>query len=278
MNELPSNAPVRLHNSTCVYCGIALTPDVCTKEHVIGRRFVPKGKLQGNWNLIVNACKPCNRRKSDLEDDISAVSLQSDAWGRFGHGDEEAILEATRKGARSKSRRTDRPVKDSHEERTVKIPFGRSVNITIGFTSPPQVDDCRLFELAHFHLVGFFYLITFDEIHQRGGYWPGGFYPLLASPRSDWGNPLNLAFMKTVIQWEPRLFGCTAGGFHKIAIRRHPDEDCWSWALEWNRNYRLVGLFGDERAARETVSTFSRIRPHALGEGTGVTVQSPTVV
>ena len=42
---------------------------------MIGRRFVPKGKLNNQWNLIVRVCIKCNNKKSDLEDDISAISM-----------------------------------------------------------------------------------------------------------------------------------------------------------------------------------------------------------
>jgi hypothetical protein len=60
-----------LDNVTCPYCGTALTSKTRTKEHVIGRRFVPVGSLDREWNLILQACGPCNRHKADLEDDIS---------------------------------------------------------------------------------------------------------------------------------------------------------------------------------------------------------------
>src|SRR5689334_12269149 len=69
----PSNRP--LNNITCPYCGIDLVQQNAIKEHVVGRRFVPKGKLAHSWNLILQACRQCNEKKSDLEDDISAISL-----------------------------------------------------------------------------------------------------------------------------------------------------------------------------------------------------------
>ena len=47
LKSLPDNSVIRLHNVTCVYCGSELTKDITTREHVIGRRFVPKGKLHG---------------------------------------------------------------------------------------------------------------------------------------------------------------------------------------------------------------------------------------
>ena len=34
-----------LRNLTCPYCGVAIDAKTATKEHVVGRRFVPKGTL-----------------------------------------------------------------------------------------------------------------------------------------------------------------------------------------------------------------------------------------
>lgn len=68
----------------CAYCGAAFSrPSDGEAEHVIGRRFVPKGTLAAQWNLIVRACGPCNDHKADLENDISAITMQPDAWGRY---------------------------------------------------------------------------------------------------------------------------------------------------------------------------------------------------
>ena len=73
VREYPGNRPIILHNVSCAYCGrhfkSKLPP---TKEHVIGRRFVPRGSFDGQWNLILKACQQCNGEKADLEDDISA--------------------------------------------------------------------------------------------------------------------------------------------------------------------------------------------------------------
>src|SRR5438067_12808695 len=85
LNSWPHNRAIVLKNETCVYCGSELTAGNCTKEHVIGRKFVPKGKLHEEWNLIVRACTSCNHTKSDLEDDISAISLPPDACGETGN-------------------------------------------------------------------------------------------------------------------------------------------------------------------------------------------------
>jgi hypothetical protein len=81
LKSLPPNKAILLDNETCVYCGIELSPEIDTEEHVVGRKFVPKGKLDGEWNLIVHACRACNRKKAELEDDISAITMQPDTLG-----------------------------------------------------------------------------------------------------------------------------------------------------------------------------------------------------
>lgn len=252
IRELPINKPILLDNETCVYCGTPLHESVMTKEHVIGRRFVPKGKLAGQWNLIVQACHPCNQRKSELEDDLSAISMQPDMWGRHVTEDRALAMEAARKAQNSTSRRTKRPIKDSSETLTLKTPFAPGGEATFSFSAPPQADISRVFELSRLHLMAFFYWITYNRSTKKGGYWLGGYFPVLEAIRSDWGNPVHRAFMASVIDWEPRVLATGADGYFKVAIRRHPNEICWSWALEWNNNFRIVGFLG-ERAVAEAL-------------------------
>ena len=273
---MPPNAPVRLLNVTCVYCGAALADGSGTKEHVIGRRFVPKGKLDGNWNLIVNACAPCNGKKSDLENDISAITMQPDAFGRHGHDDATGASEAARKAQNAISRRTKKPVKDSHERMNIKMPLGPGASVSFGFTAPAQLDEGRVFELARLQLMGFFYLITYNDSTQRGGYWIGGFYPVMVTHRADWGNPVQRAFAEAVADWEPRVLASNADGFFKVLVRRHPGADCWSWALEWNHSHRVIGFFGDEQAARDIAASFPHLKLQTAAQGPGHTLRFRT--
>ncbi|HQZ38321.1 MAG TPA: hypothetical protein PLH72_04715 [Vicinamibacterales bacterium] len=67
-------SPTVLKNATCPYCGDGVPGRDGTKEHVIGKRFVPRSALDGSWNLILRACQRCNRRKAALEE--SGVSLR----------------------------------------------------------------------------------------------------------------------------------------------------------------------------------------------------------
>jgi len=258
--EVAANRPIRLDNVRCVYCNKELSADTITEEHVIGRRFVPKGKLENRWNLIVNACQPCNTRKSDLEDDISAITLQPDPSGRHAHNDANAVSDGRRKANRSISRRTKKTVAHSQETLSITMPIAPGASFTFTFTTSPQLDQRRAFELAWMQLVAFFYWITFDAETKRGGYWLDTFFPIMFVNRADWGNQVMKAFADSVADWEPRVCGLTADGFFKVLIKRHPNAACWSWALEWNQMTRLVGFFGDKEATRAIVGTFPKLK------------------
>ena len=249
--------PTRLRNQNCPYCGTQLSDSETTNEHVIGRRFVPRGTLNQNWNLILRACRHCNNRKSDLEDDLSAITMQPNAWGQHPRDHVVVRSDAQRKAARSLSRRTHKTVKESNESIGVQAQFAPGVQMTLTLTSPAQVDETRVFELARFQLSGFFYLLTYQQNNAVGGFWPGGFFPLNQADRGDWGNVLHSDFMNRVIAWPIRLVLVTAQGFFRAAIRRSPDAACWSWALEWNEHLRAIGLFGEEAAARTFANSLS---------------------
>ncbi|QND60139.1 HNH endonuclease [Mesorhizobium huakuii] len=257
--DLPPERPVSLRNQTCVYCGLALSPSNKTREHVIGRRFVPDGKLQGQWNLILNACRPCNSHKADLEDDISAITLQPDSWGRYGHDDVSAIEDAQRKAKDSRSRRTRKAVKDSSEHIKIQGTLGPGINLSFQYSSPPQVDENRAFELARLQLMAFFYMQTYNSETRRGGYWLHGYHPILTASRSDWGNPLMVGFMRTIESWDCRLLAISANGFFKLITRKHPLAETWAWALEWNQNCRLIGFFGQLDPAQDIVNSLPRL-------------------
>jgi hypothetical protein len=267
LTEMPANRAHVLDNVSCVYCNRALEPGTRTKEHVIGRRFVPKGKLDGQWNLILWACRDCNGLKADLENDLSAITMLPDLTGQFGHDDPSVASEAGRKANRSTSRRTGKPVKDSREKMSLKMQLAPGCEITFGLISPPQADRERVFQLAQLQVMAFFYMVTFDQATRRGGYWPGGFFPVLEAGHRDWGNVVHRSFMDAVVSWEPRVLAGTADGFFKIAMRRHPLADCWSWALEWNRQYRVVGFCGDRAAAEAVFATFPKLEMATISQG-----------
>ena len=243
-----------LRNLTCPYCAVQLDPATRTKEHVVGRRFVPVGTLNNEWNLILWACQACNRQKSDLEDDLSAITLHSHTAGLPRMNDSRAQAESLRRSHKSGSRKTGKPVSQSAIKLSFNTPLGLNATLKGQFTGPPQLDDARTVALARLQMIGFFYFLTFDRVKLVGHYWLGGFYPVHGTLKSDWGNPIHRAFATQIASWNYRLVLNTAGGYFRALIRRHPDKECWAWAVEWNDAYRLVGYFGDLEAAQELVN------------------------
>lgn len=253
--HLRSDQAIVLENVTCVYCHVALSPEISTREHVVGRKFVPVGKMDKQWNVILNACGRCNGLKADLENDISAITMQQSVCGQYAVDDPALHAAAARKGKKSISRRTKKPVSESGETITVSMPFFGG-KMTANFVSGPQMEEDRVFRLCGYHLQGFFYFLTYNQEKRIGFCWPGSITPLFHTIRSDWGNPLVQAFTNLVSSWEPRLIGETGDGFFKVSIRKHPSETIWSWALEWNQKHRIVGFFGNHKAAQGFVDTF----------------------
>ena len=248
--KMHSNQPTVLANLRCPYCGVAVTRKTSTKEHVIARNFVPIPYIDRSWNLILRACQPCNNVKSGLEDDISAISMQPNAFGVHAVSDEKLLADAARK-ARSRSRLTKKRVGESAASSELAFQIGANSNATISLVAPPQVGRERVFDLALYHLRAFFFLLTYNEQLRCGSPLPGVFMPLDCVRRDDWGNAIQASFMNLTHAWPYRLVHPdVANGFFKLAIRKHPTEFVWSWALEWNQNFRVVGFFGQEEGAQ----------------------------
>lgn len=250
LQNLPNNKATRLDNATCVYCGDAGDlSNPLTDEHVIGRRFVPRGSFVSGWSLIARACLRCNNEKADLEDDISAITLLPHVGE--GHEDEDLVALALRKVKGSRSRRTKKPVINSYEENKISGKLMQSVDVSFEFVAPPQLNRERVRRLAQLHLQGFLYLITYDEARKTGGFIPGSPGWLNEASRCDWGNSLQRGFADLTLAWPARVEGTGAAGFFKVAIRRDPaGAELWSVALEWNRAFRIIGFFGDLKAAQ----------------------------
>lgn len=258
----------KLANLNCIYCGKGFGPDCGpTKEHVIARRFVPHVSFNDNWFLIANACRECNDSKAKLENDISAVTMQPDAFGRSPSEDDSYKDQAQRKAKGAISSRTRRPVAESEEKLTVTGMLGAGASWTAGLRSAPQLDRDKAFQLARYHLAGFFFFITYDDARRRGGFWPGGFYPVSVVQKSDWGNAQIIGFAKRVSGWLPRLHLDGADGYFKAVIRREHDSELWSWALEWNRSYRLFGFFGDYDAAVQVADDLPKLQMKVAERG-----------
>ncbi|MBI1775755.1 MAG: HNH endonuclease [Proteobacteria bacterium] len=270
--ELPGDRPVLLNNQTCPYCGVSFEVCTRTKDHVIARKFVPTGKLNKSWNLILWACRPCNQKKGDLEDDLSAIAMQPDAHGRFPERDSAVAADAARKARKSISRRTGKPVKDSAETLTLRSPFGSYGQLVFTLTSPPQANRDRLVALARLQLMACFYYVTYNDQTCRGGFWRGECYSVVETMRCDWGNDLMVAFMKMVEPWTPNLIATAADGFFQVAIRRDPSAICWSWAVEWNRNFRAVGFFGEPALVEPVLKQLPMLQAETIAVGPRSTI------
>jgi hypothetical protein len=72
--------------------------------------------------------------------------------------------------------------------------------------------------------------------------------------------------MAAVVGWEPRLLVNTADDHFAAAIRKHPDAACWSWAVEWNKSYRLVGFFGELAPAKQLADSFPCLHVTSVAE------------
>jgi len=247
-----------LNNLTCPYCGKAITSENKTKDHVIGRKFVPKGALDKEYNLILNACVDCNNLKSDLEDDISAITQLNNISA---HEDRETIL---RKAKGSISRFSKKNVIDSFEKNEINTRFSSSVKMSFSLISGPQINTNRANALALMHLQAFYYLQSYNAKNKVGYFIPNPFVSVLNTVKSDWGNTVNIQFMEIIKNWEIRLNCITAKENFKLNTRKKEKFDCWSWALEWNQYYRLIGFFGNEEVIRDVAKEIVFPKPLSI--------------
>lgn len=252
---LPDNKATILDNSSCAYCGCDETRgNPLSDDHVIGRRFVPKGSFEKGWLLIIRACSACNNEKSDLEDDISAITLHP--WRGPEQRDPSIVAHAERKAQGSFSRLTRKRVSESFDEQTIKGRLMNIADVSFNLIVPPQLCPERVGKLARMHLQAFYYLMTYNADVRRGGFLPGNVGILADVSSSDWGNPQIVGFAELTRTWDARAYGGGANGHFKIMIRRSPmDATLWSFALEWNASLRVVGFFGELSAAQPYVDS-----------------------
>lgn len=247
-------------NVQCPYCGRLLDegPETQrTEDHVVGRKFVPKGYLENEWNLIVDSCEDCNRQKGRLESGISCMSHMS-----FGSGPEygdDVVKDVRRKlgtkdpgtgrirGATHPS--TGKPVADSFGEHKLTGKLGPAT-MTFSLISPPQ-DGEKEAELAGFQVQAFFYLISNynpdDPAKSRAYSKTETRYlatdliqPIFVLRRSGFGHEVAMELTRRTLGWEQVCWIPTARGHFKAIMRRA--EDAYFWAVEWNKNARVIGL------------------------------------
>lgn len=178
--------------------------------------------------------------------------------------DSRVQAEALRRSAKSGSRKTGKAVAASGVELRISANVGLNAELAFSFNGPPQLDDGRVYELARLQMMAFFYFLTYDKTKELGHFWTGGFYPIHGTIKTDWGNSVHRSFMKQCQDWDYRLVLNTAEGYYRALIRRHPAQECWSWAVEWNDSYRFVGYFGNLEAAKVLVAELAPLDETAI--------------
>jgi hypothetical protein len=186
--------------------------------------------------------------------------MHPDAWNDYASTDESFIKNANRKAAGSFSSLTKKYVKDSSEEVELAATLMPEVEATLKMVAPPQAEPERIYRLAWYQATALCYWLTYDENKKTGKYLHTGFLPVNYTARRDWGNPLMRAFMDTVIRWEFWHAAISAQGYFKTTIRKQPSRDCWSSALEWNKNYRIISLFGAEEDIKTVASSLPALK------------------
>jgi hypothetical protein len=192
--------------------------------------------------------------------------MQPDLYGRYAIEDASLRMDAERKGAGSYSSETKRPISESNQKFSFQSDILPGVSVSGSFDTPPQICEESIFRLSQMHVKAFFYMLTYDQRSGEGANLPK-FVGLAHARRADWGNDRMRSFMSLVKTWEPRIISgqSIADGFFKIAIRRHPNEElCWSWALEWNHNFRSVGVFGNESLCLSIADSLKKNLVHLI--------------
>lgn len=229
-------------NACCLYCGwrVNRPGDVPSdKEHLIARQFVPSGTLDRQpFNFIFRACRTCNARKGVAERHVSSVTLFNSPSRSI---DPRAEHAADRKGkADFHPLKKGVLIQDSHQEMKMNGKLG-PMSISFGMVAPPQLDKNAAGELAFSHIQGLFALITTGDyrdpsqmrlLPQDEFVW----YDLY--PYNDWGNPQAVELARRVEDWECLANITSADGYFRATMRRKGE---WFWALEWNKQLRLVG-------------------------------------
>jgi hypothetical protein len=261
--RVPSPHDLSLRNQNCIYCCRTLDKATRSREHVIGRQFVPKGTL--DMNLIAWACRACNNEKSDLEDDISLISMLPAVAETLPAMDKRSA-EIVRKAQRAVSRRTGKLVKDSRETFDIKGQIFPGVTATFTMVCNPQTDPDRVQRLAMFHVQAFHYFTTYKKDQRVGWNIPGVCAAAGDYRRPDWGNARLRHFMGMTKDWDPRFVFKGQEVFFKAIIRRRLPDELWSWAVEWNQSFRIIGFYGDENLVDQALDELPLLRGKSLIE------------
>lgn len=260
-------------NHHCLYCATDVGPRSTVpsnKEHVIARRSVPTGSLDGpGFNFIFRACTSCNSEKADAERHVASVTLFNSP-ARL--EDPLVDAEARRKAANDfHPRHRGKVVAQSATDHTITGSFG-GASMRFSLMAPPQTDPRTIALLATRQIQALFALVTVPD--------PRGSNIRLLHPEQcqvyghyhfgDWGNPQLLAIIQRAAPWPSRATIVAANGYFKAKLRRSDiDSEGWFWALEWNRYLRVVGTIAFPEAPSPLLSGLPPLDWQPLYDGRG---------
>ncbi len=241
------NSNPKWSNHFCLYCGRKVGPDSAipsNKEHLIGREFVPTGYLEGPaFNFIFRACVECNSDKSKMEGHVSALTLANSAGPL--HSEEVNALAARKASKEFHPLKKGVLVRDAGAELKESFPVGFGT-LDMNLVGPPPFEDAQVYDLAGHHIQALFAL-TFCE-DPRSSSDPSllphthlQFYDYFTV--DDWGNPRLQELIRRTSNWVENFWADSARGYYRASLRRSPnaEEDFLFWALEWNKQLRVVG-------------------------------------
>ncbi len=197
------------------------------------------------FNFIFRACRECNARKGDAERHVSSITLFNSPERET---DARANAAAIRKGkADFHPDKKGVRVQDAFEPMKIGATFG-AMSMSVGLVGPPQLLNSAAGEVALSHIQGLYSLITTTDYQDsnRMGLLPMDkfiWYDLYT--HRDWGNPQAMEIARRVTHWECLANIVSAEGYFKAVLRCSEDE--WFWALEWNKELRLVGGLSQKR-------------------------------
>lgn len=259
-------------NQRCLYCGALVGANSSiesSKEHLIGRNFVPKGAFEDGrqFNFIFRACKACNSGKSEVEGHLSSVTLFNIIQEVDDEKTRDTILRKASKDYHPNKR--GKLVKDSFDELTFNLVGLVGTKISTGVKLPPQANEEYIKFLSFKHIQGLFSLVTsHDPSSVKGTNLLDGKYFWFHNSYyyRDWGNPELIEISKRAHELKCRARIDTANNYFKATLCRKDERPgYWFWALEWNKCLRIVGGISFPDKQLEIFNNLPPRKWHSLG-------------
>lgn len=196
-----------------------------------------------SFNFIFRSCKTCNGRKADAERHVSSVTLFNSPGRRE---NEQVNAIAIRKGESDfHPLKKGVKIENAHEHISMNMSFG-ATSMNLKMSAPPQLDRNRVREVAFSHIQGLFALICSEDhrVPEKMRLLPlKHFIWFDCYTHDDWGNSQIAEVANRAREWDCLANINSAQGYFKAIMRR--GEQGWFWALEWNRQLRLIGGIGE---------------------------------